>query len=113
MKVQTKNIVHDQLFDESKHPHLTPDRIYLVVEIDDTCFRIINDKLEPILYRKELFHIVDPDIPQDWIRCDFDDGGYSINPPNLGDQGFYEDYFDGIAYVVKAFEAYRTLKLLH
>ena len=113
MKVKAKSIIHDQLFDESKHPHLTTDRIYFVVEIDDTYFRIIDDKLEPILYRKELFHIVDPDIPKDWVRCDFDEGRYSINPPNLGGIGFYEDYFDGLDYAVQEFEAYRALKLPH
>jgi len=113
MKVKVKSIVHDQLFDESTHLSLTPDHIYLVVEIDDTYFRVVNDKLEPILYRKELFDIVDPDIPQNWVRCNFDDGGFSINPPNLGGIGFYEDYFDGINYAVQDFKAYLATKLTH
>lgn len=100
--------MHDRLFDESYNPHLTPNRIYLVVEIDDTYFRIINDNREPILHRKELFDIVDPDIPKDWVRKDFDDGGYRINPPRMGDRGFYEDYFDGATYAIEEFEKYRA-----
>ncbi len=108
MKIKAKTIVHERLFDESSNPHLTANRVYLVVEISDTDFRIINNNREPILYQKELFDVVDSDIPQDWIREDYEDGEYYINPPNFGGRGFYEDYFDGVAYAVEKFEAYRA-----
>jgi hypothetical protein len=54
------------------------------------------------------FYVIDPLIPEDWVRRDYADGEYSVDPLGLGAHGFCEDYFDGVEYAVEIFEAYRN-----
>jgi hypothetical protein len=108
MKIAAKSIAHDQLFSESVHPGITVGNVYIVVGIDDTNFRIISDFGEPVLYEKEIFDVVDSTIPPQWIRRDYGDGEYFIDPPELSRRGFYEDYFDGVPDAVEIFEVYRA-----
>lgn len=75
--------------------HLTPGRVYTVVGIEAEYYRVISDNLEPILYAKELFEIIDPSYPSEWIRREFDDGEYYIEPLEFSGVGFFEDYFEG------------------
>ena len=106
MKVRTKSSLHDRVLDEQMYQCLKPNSLYSVVEIDDEYFRVIDEAGEPILYPKALFTVVDPRIPDDWIREDGTDGTYYINPPGLGGCGFYEDLFDGVASPIQTFRQF-------
>ncbi|GAB3254650.1 hypothetical protein [Chitinimonas naiadis] len=108
MKVKAKLTVHEHLLDESDHRCLSPEQIYPVVGIDSTSFRVINDAGEPVLYAKELFDIVDPIVPNDWVE-ERDGDEYYIDPPEFCEPGFYEDYFDNVEYALEKFNAYRRL----
>jgi hypothetical protein len=95
MKVKTKLEIHDHVFDEFDHQHLIPNKTYKVIGIDDEYYRIVNEIGEPILYPKYLFEVVDPAVPETWIRQEYGPDEYYIDPPELCRAGFYEDYFDG------------------
>lgn len=77
---------------------------YLVVGIDDSHYRLVNDDREPVLYPKPSFRVVDHRIPGDWAREDFPDGEYYIDPPETSAVGFYEDLFDGDPTAVAVFK---------
>lgn len=74
--------------------YLTVGREYLVIGADDQHLRVMDDCGEPILYPRKLFEVVDDDVPSDWVRRDYEDGEYHIDPPEVAFPGFYEDYFD-------------------
>jgi hypothetical protein len=107
MKVRAKTIVHDHIVDEFDHAELTPGKTYTVFEIDEECYRVLNDRDEPILYPKALFDIVDASIPDGWIKQTFEDGVYFVGPPELSAVGFYEAYFDGKPGALGKFELER------
>ncbi|MBV2124671.1 MAG: hypothetical protein KUF75_05945 [Candidatus Thiodiazotropha sp. (ex Ctena orbiculata)] len=106
MKVITHKDVNDLPDEESRHTHLTPDKIYLVIGIDDESYRIVDDCLEPTLYRKELFDVLESNYPESWLKTEYEDGEYYIEPPELSAIGFYEDYFDGVESAVLAYRNY-------
>lgn len=115
MLVRAKTIVHDQLYSESSHPALTAGNLYPVVGISHDLLRIINDFGEPILYEPQIFDIIDHILHAEWvchIAIDVDGVCYYLDPPGLEAPGFYEDYFDGVAYAVARFEQYRTQQQL-
>lgn len=85
-------------------PHITPGSEYLVVGFSEKSFRVLNDRGEPILYPRELFALVDADVPQDWVRAEEKDGSYYADPPECAQPGFYEDYFDGVPSAVETFQ---------
>lgn len=91
---------------------LSKESIYPVIGISDDSYRIINDQDEPVLYPKEYFEVVDELIPPHWVRTDFEDGEYYIDPPEFSGVGFFEDYFDGIQSVVKKYHRYLKLNRL-
>jgi len=95
MKVKTKREVHDHVFDEFDHQHLTPKKIYEVIGINYEDYRVVDDIGEPILYPKYLFEVIDPSVPETWIREEYSPDEYYIDPPELCRPGFYEEYFDG------------------
>jgi hypothetical protein len=66
-----------------------------VIGINHEDYRVVNDICEPILYPKYLFEVVDPAVPESWIREEYGPDEYYIDPPELSRPGFYEDYFDG------------------
>lgn len=106
MKVEAHKDVNDLPDEESRNMHLTPEMIYSVIGVDDECYRIIDDRFEPTLYRKELFDVLDPKYPEDWVRTEYADGEYHIDPPELSGIGFYEDYFDRVESAVLAYKRY-------
>jgi hypothetical protein len=53
-----------------------------------------------------LFDIVDPSIPESWITERLDDE-YYVDPPELAEPGFFEDYFDRVKSAVERFAAFR------
>lgn len=93
MKVQAKSIIHDHVVDELDNEKLTIGKIYDVIGLEGEYYRIINDSNEPILYTKELFEIIDSNIPADWIETKFDDEIF-VEPIETSKPGFYEDFFD-------------------
>jgi hypothetical protein len=96
MKVRAKSEVHNHALDEFNNQNLGPNKVYEVIGITDEYFRIVDEASEPILYPKYLFDIIDPIIPQSWVRKDYPDDEYFIDPPELSGPDFdYEDYFDG------------------
>ncbi|PIE55906.1 MAG: hypothetical protein CSA34_07110 [Desulfobulbus propionicus] len=76
---------------------LTVGKVYTVIGIEGDFYRILNDEKQPFLYEKEMFDVVDYAIPENWIRTEYDDNEFFIEPPELSSAGFYEDYFDGKA----------------
>ena len=87
-------------------PHLTAGQEYLVVALDHESFRVLNDNKEPILYPKEMFDIVDSDLPENWVWVRFADDEYYADPPELASPGFYEDWFDSASSAREIFENY-------
>ena len=77
----------------------------MVVGIDDENYRVLDDDLEPFLYSKKLFTVVDHAVPDDWIREDYEDGEYHIYPSEFREH-IFENYFDGKPYAVSVFNSY-------
>ena len=88
---------------------LTKSGVYPVIGISDDSYRIINDLNEPVLYEKKNFDVVDDEIPQQWVRQDFADGEYYIDPPEFSEPGFFEDYFDGVQSAINKYNRYLRL----
>lgn len=106
MKIKVKTNVQDYVDNEFNAGALTPGKVYSVLGVSDEFFRFLNDDQRPFLYPKKFFIIVDPTIPDDWVKEEFDDGEYYIDPPLLSGRGFYEDYFDNKPYAVQNLKEY-------
>ena len=78
----------------SDYPDLSFDQDYLVIGIEANDLRLLNNQGKPYLYPKELFEIVDPKEPADWLNEYGDDGERYAYPPLLNTSGFFEDFFD-------------------
>lgn len=87
MKIKIKSGVHVK--------SISPGIAYAVIGVDDIYYRVINDSEEPVLYKKDVFDVIDPHVPEHWIRRDYSDGEFYLNPPEFSEVGFFEDYFDG------------------
>ena len=90
-----------------KNPRLTLMKSYLVVGLSEEFLRVINDAGEPILYPRSCFEFSEGEIPIDWVREEFPDGEFHIEPAETASIGFYERFFDGDQDAVDAFEALR------
>src|SRR5271163_4342237 len=88
MKVRFKNA-------RSKFRDLTPGNVYRVIGIEADQYRIMNDVGRPYLYPPAAFQVVDAKEPRGWRVWHGDDGEKYAYPPELGQPGFFEDYFDG------------------
>lgn len=75
------------------HHALRADVTYLVVGMDDVNYRL-NDQFGPCLHEKELFDVLEPTVPGDWVRMDGDDGDWYLDPPEVAAPGFYERWHD-------------------
>jgi len=73
---------------------LTPGNVYRVIGIEADNFRIMSDEGRPYLYDNNLFIIVDPAEPEEWITEYGEDGERYSYAPELNEVGFFEDYFD-------------------
>lgn len=80
--------------DISSYQHLTALKKYIVIEISNDDYRVVNDLEEPILYPKYLFEVVNGKIPSGWLFREYEDNEYHIGPIELSKIGFYEDFFD-------------------
>lgn len=112
MKVIAKDIVNSGIDGGSSNPHIHPKTVYQVIGFDDENFRVLNDVGEPILYPKDLFIVLDSSYPDNWVRMEFDDGQYYVNPPELSELGFYEDFFDGEQKALEKFNLYLAVNNL-
>jgi hypothetical protein len=101
MKVQLKNDVHIN--------GLTLDAIYEVIGIDDLYCRVINDNKDPVLYEKEVFKVVDAWVPVHWVKREYSDGEFYLDPPEFSEVGFFEDYFDGKQDAITKYNRYLSL----
>lgn len=106
MKLKSHANVNNLPDSESCNPHLSPNTEYVVIGIDNENYRVVNDSLEPVLYPKTIFDVLDDSIPTDWVRTDFEDGEYFIDPPQFSEIGFFEDYFDGIESALSTYNSY-------
>jgi hypothetical protein len=79
----------------AEYSDLTPAQPYFVIGIEADDYRILNDSGKPYLYSSELFEIVDPYEPDEWIIEYGDEGERYSYPLLLNRAGFFEDYFDG------------------
>jgi hypothetical protein len=94
MKIKAKFNIHTNDIDNLENEDISVGHIYHVIGIEGEFYRIVNDANEPTLYPKTLFHVIDPHIPEDWVKTEYD-GEIFIEPPETCKPGFYEDYFDG------------------
>ncbi|HYX23237.1 MAG TPA: hypothetical protein VFC23_03720 [Thermoanaerobaculia bacterium] len=85
------------------YPDLTPGQPYVVLGIEASDLRILNDQGRPYLYPGEIFTVVDPREPDDWVNEFGEDNERYAYPPPLNDCGFFEDYFDGKPEAVATF----------
>jgi hypothetical protein len=85
------------------YPDLTPDQPYVVLGIEADDLRILNDQGRPYLYPREIFSLIDPREPEDWVRETGPDNERYAYPPLLNQSGFFEDYFDGNPEAVATF----------
>ncbi|MCH7315480.1 hypothetical protein [Acinetobacter sp. ANC 3882] len=108
MKVRVLKNTSDDIYDDIVKQHaLIVGKEYRVLEISDSTFRLLNECKEPILFDKNLFEITDPTIPKSWIKQEYEDGEYSITPPEfLTHRYFFEEYFDGNSDVIQQFNNY-------
>lgn len=92
--------------DRTDSPFLTTNKEYVVIGLDDTFFRAITDRGEPVLIPRSKFEIVDESIPAHWIWTCFADDKFYADPPELSARGFYERYFDHDQQAVETLHAY-------
>ena len=88
---------------DSLYPDLTPDQPYLVLGIEADDLRILNDRGRPFLYPRDLFIVVDPREPEDWVSEIGEENERYAYPPPLNGSGFFEDFFDGKPEAVATF----------
>jgi hypothetical protein len=87
--------------------HLSAECEYLVVGYDDQYYRVVNDRNEPILYRRNMFEVVSAREPACWVRTEGGDGDYYVDPPECAAPGFYENLFDGDPKAKQVFDEVR------
>jgi hypothetical protein len=78
----------------ARYRGLTFGQPYVVIGIEADDLRILNDAGRPFLYPPDLFSLVDPRDPVDWVTEFGDDGERYSYPPPLNKSGFFEDFFD-------------------
>ena len=86
-----------------RYRDLTVGQPYVVIGIEADDLRILNDAGRPFLYPPDLFSLIDPNEPVDWITELGDDGERYSYPPPLNKSGFFEDFFDEKAKAVATF----------
>ena len=87
----------------ARYRNLTFGQPYVVIGIEADHLRILNNAGRPFLYPPDLFSLIDPEEPTDWITELGDDGERYSYPPPLNKSGFFEDFFDEKAKAVATF----------
>ena len=89
---------------------LTVGALYEVVGIEAGDYRILDDAGEPCLFSPELFQVVDPRRPSDWIVTEESGPEYAY-PPEFNKPGFWEDHHDRKPDAVRAFTRFLNERL--
>ncbi len=76
------------------YPDLSENQPYFVIGIEADDYRLLNDSGKPYLYPPELFEVMDPREPSDWVTEIGEDGERYAYPAPLNETGFFEDFFD-------------------
>jgi hypothetical protein len=87
----------------SRYPDLTAGQPYLVIGVEASELRLLNDSGRPYLYPPRLFKIVDASEPSDWITEYGPEGERYAYPAALSAPGFFEDFFDERPKAVRTF----------
>jgi hypothetical protein len=87
----------------TRYPDLAPGQCYAVIGIEADDFRLLNDRGHPYLYPHQLFEVVDPHEPEDWVTEIGEDGERYAYPPLLNTRSFFEDFFDAKREAVATF----------
>ena len=87
----------------ARYPDLMPGQPYVVIGIEADELRILNDQGRPYLYPVQLFEVVDPREPGDWVTEWGEEGERYAYPPPLNGCGFFEDFFDANPEAVATF----------
>lgn len=106
MKIKL-NLEKSNDFDESRD--FTPEHWYEVITIEYGDYRVIPDRVGPYLYPKEMFDIVDPERPQNWIATyDIQNGKIleHAGPSELLEKGFFDRYFQNDHAAILTFNKY-------
>ncbi len=88
---------------DARYRDLTFRQPYVVIGIEADDLRILNDAGRPFLYPSNLFSMIDPREPVDWVTEYGDDGERYSYPPSLNKSGFFEDFFEQKAKAVATF----------
>ncbi|HEX4955714.1 MAG TPA: hypothetical protein VF017_20195 [Thermoanaerobaculia bacterium] len=88
---------------DSRYPDLTADQPYVVIGIEANDYRILNDLGRPFLYPPDLFEVIDPREPAEWVQEVGEDDERYAYPPPLQETGFFEDFFDAKQEAVTTF----------
>lgn len=86
-----------------EHQSLTRDKHYEVLACEMDSYRILDDKDDPVLFDKSLFYTTDATVPTFWHREIDSDGGVWWGPKNWTLQGYFEQFHDGNAEVIRDF----------
>lgn len=78
----------------ARYRDLTFGQPYVVIGIEGDELRILNDAGRPFLYRPNLFSLIDPREPNDWVTEFGEESERYSYPPTLNQPGFFEDFFD-------------------
>lgn len=95
----------------ARYRDLTFGQPYVVIGIEGDELRILNDAGRPFLYPPNLFSVIDPREPVDWVTEFGDDGERYSYPPPLNKTGFFEDFFEQKARAVTTFWRVVNLRL--
>ncbi len=95
-----------------QYADFTREKFYEVIGIEADDFRILNDRGKPYLYPCDLFVVVDPQEPEEWQTEYGTEGERYSYPKELGDAGFFEDWFEGDERARAALQAYLARKAI-
>ena len=74
------------------HPGLRAEAEFYVLGASNEDYRVVDLAGEPILYPKELFKVLDSNVPSGWKFSEYDDGEYRLVPASTARPGFFEDW---------------------
>ena len=98
---------------DPRYPDLSEAQQYFVLGIEADDYRILNDAGKPYLYERELFDVVEPTEPRDWVTEFGEDGERYSYPAPLNEAGFFEDFFDEKPQQTSTFWRVVNLRLAH
>ncbi len=80
--------------ENTRYPDLSKEQQYFVLGIEADDYRILNDVGKPYLYPPDLFDVIEPTEPGDWVTEFGEDGERYSYPTPLNGAGFFENFFD-------------------